>query len=157
VLEEMIWFLELRPAKIFWLALFYRVETAVCYCSSISLKSNNDDTGFTYSGNGWVHQANRGLGDSNNNTHATINNGESVSCTFTGTGVDYITETNTDEGNVDVYIDDTYVKSVAAYSSTRHAQVTLFSTTGLANGKHTIKLVKTSGTFMLLDALKIHL
>ena len=112
-------------------------------------------SGFTYSGNGWSHQANRGLGDSNNNIHATTNNGDSVSYTFTGTGIEYITETYTDEGNVDVYIDGTLKKTVSAYSSARVAQVMLYSISNLAAGQHTIKLVKRSGTYMLLDAFKV--
>ncbi len=116
---------------------------------------NCDDAGFTYSGTGWFHQANRGLGDSNNNTWVTNNNGDSVSYTFTGTGVQYISETYTDEGNVDVYIDGTYQKTVSAYSTSRKTQVVLYSNLNLSAGQHTIKLVKTSGTFMLLDSLKI--
>jgi alpha-L-fucosidase len=116
---------------------------------------NNDESGFTYSGNGWSHEANRGLGDSNNNVHATTNNGDSVSYTFTGTGIQYITETYTDEGNVDVYIDGTLKKTVSAYSSARVAQVVLYSISNLVSGMHTIKLVKSSGTYMLLDAFKI--
>jgi alpha-L-fucosidase len=117
---------------------------------------NNDESGFTYTGNGWIHVANRGLGDSNNNIHSTTINGDSVSYTFTGTGIDYISETYTDEGNVDVYIDGVFKKTVSGYSATRVAQVTLYSITGLASGSHTIKLVKTSGTYMLLDAFRIH-
>lgn len=116
---------------------------------------NNDESGFTYSGNGWSHQANRGLGDSNNNIHVTRNNGDSVSYTFTGTGIQYITETYTDEGNVDVYIDGTLKKTVSAVSSSRASQVVLYSISGLASGTHTIKLVKRSGTYMLLDAFKV--
>ncbi len=116
---------------------------------------NNDESGFTYSGNGWSHQANRGLGDSNNNIHVTKNNGDSVSYTFSGTGIQYITETYTDEGNVDVYIDGTLKKTVSAVSSSRASQVVLYSISGLASGTHTIKLVKRSGTYMLLDAFKL--
>ena len=117
---------------------------------------NNDDPGFTYSGIGWSHNANRGLGDSNNNVHTTTNNGDSVSYTFTGTGIDYITATNTDEGNVDIYIDGSFKKRVSGYSASQKSQVTLYSIKGLARKSHTIKLVKRSGTYMLLDAFKVH-
>jgi alpha-L-fucosidase len=116
---------------------------------------NNDEAGFTYSGNGWSHQANRGLGDSNNNVHVTTNNGDSVSYTFSGTGIEYITETYFDVGNVDVYIDGTLKKTVSAYSAARAVQVVLYSISNLAAGTHTIKLVKRSGTYMLLDAFKV--
>ena len=116
---------------------------------------NNDDSGFTYSGPGWHHQANRGVGDSNNNAHITTNNGDSVSYTFTGTGIEYISETNTDIGNADVYIDGVLKKTVSGSSSSRVSQVVLYSVQNLTAGQHTIKLVKRSGTYMLLDAFKI--
>jgi hypothetical protein len=79
-----------------------------------------------------------------------------ASYTFTGTGIDCIAPTNNDEGNVDVYIDGTFKKSVSAYNGSQKSQVTLYSITGLARRSHTIKLVKRSGTVMLLDAFKVH-
>jgi hypothetical protein len=81
---------------------------------------------------------------------------DSVSYTFTGTGIDYIAPTNNDEGNVDVYIDGTFKKRVNGNSDSQQSQVTLYSVTGLARKSHTIKLVKRSGTVMLLDAFKVH-
>jgi alpha-L-fucosidase len=116
---------------------------------------NCDDAGPIYLGAGWYHQANRGLGDSNNNVWATINDGDAVSYTFEGTGIQYITETYVDEGTIDVYIDGIHQQTVNAYSSTRKAQVALYSNLRLSPGRHTIKLVKTSGQYMLVDAFKV--
>ena len=78
-----------------------------------------------------------------------------MSYTFTGTGIEYISETNTDIGNADVYIDGVLKKTVSGSSSSRVSQVVLYSVQNLAAGQHTIKLVKRSGTYMLLDAFKI--
>ena len=72
--------------------------------------------------------------------------------TFTGTSAEYITEMNADEGNVDVYIDGTFQTTVNCNASSRQAQVVMYSTSGLTYGSHTIKVVKNSGTYMLLDA-----
>ncbi|MBA2391201.1 MAG: alpha-L-fucosidase [Ktedonobacteraceae bacterium] len=134
------------------------VPSSAAYAFKITqnkLLVNCDDAGLIYSGPGWSHQANRGIGDSNNNVWSTTNNGDAVSYTFTGIGIQYISETYTDEGNVDVYIDGTYQKTVSGYSAARKAQVVLYSNLNLSAGQHTIKLVKTSGTYMLLDAFKV--
>ena len=65
----------------------------------------------------------------------------------------YLTETNSDEGTVDVYIDGTLKQSVDCSAATRSARQSVYSVSNLAPGTHTIKLVKTGGTFMLIDAI----
>jgi alpha-L-fucosidase len=116
---------------------------------------NNDDAGVEYEGTDWVHEVNRGVGNTNNNVHITTHNGDSVSYTFTGTGIEYITETDTTHGEVAVYIDDVLHKTVNAFSTLHGVQVSLHSVQGLALGQHTIKLVKVSGERMILDAFKV--
>ncbi len=95
------------------------------------------------------------VGNSNNNAYTTTSNGDSVSYTFNGTGIEYITETHPDHGEVDVYIDGALHKTVNAYGASQAAQVTLHSVQNLAAGMHTIELVKRSGNVMLLDAFKV--
>ena len=116
---------------------------------------NSDDAGVVYNGVAWAHQVNRGVGSSNNNAYTTTNNGDSVSYTFSGTGIEYITETHPDHGDVDVYIDGALHKTVNAYSASHVAQVTLHSVQNLAPGTHVVELVKRSGAVMLLDAFKV--
>ena len=84
--------------------------------------------------------------------HSTKTNNDSVEFTFTGDRIDYVTELNSDEGNVDVYIDGVLQTTVSCNSATRVAQVVAYTKTGLSAGSHTIKIVKSSGTYMLLDA-----
>jgi hypothetical protein len=112
---------------------------------------NDTDSGITYSA-GWNYSANRGYGDYNNDVHYTKTNGNYAQYTFNGTGAEYITETYSDEGNVDIYMDGTYQTTVNCNSSTRQAQVVMYSTTSLASGSHTIKIVKNGGSYALLDA-----
>src|SRR6185369_1713903 len=110
-----------------------------------------NDTAATYN-TAWSYSTNRNLGDYNNDIHYTKTNGNYAQYTFTGTGVEYITETYTDEGNVDVYIDGVFQTTVSCNSTTRQSQVVAYSNTGLAAGSHTIKVVKNGGTYMLFDA-----
>lgn len=116
---------------------------------------NDTASGITYTGT-WSHSANRGLGEYQNDVHYTKTNGDSVSYTFNGTGIDYVTDTYSDEGHVSFYIDGVLKATVSCVSSTRAVQQAVFSATGLASGSHTLKAVKVDGTFMLLDELIVH-
>ncbi|MDX2683762.1 hypothetical protein [Streptomyces soliscabiei] len=115
---------------------------------------NDTDPAITYTGS-WNSSTGRNLGDLYNDVHATTTNGDSVSYTFTGTGIDVLSETNSDEGGIDVYIDGTKVQSVSAAGSSRLAQQVVASVSGLTKGQHTIKLVKTGGTSMVLDGFTV--
>jgi hypothetical protein len=112
---------------------------------------NDTDTGITYS-TGWSYSATRGDGDYQDDVHYIRTAGATAQYTFTGTSVEYITEMNTDEGNVDIYIDGTFQTTVNCNASTRSAQVVMYSNSSLTSGSHTIQIVKNSGTYMLLDA-----
>ncbi len=116
---------------------------------------NDTDSGITYTGSGWGYYSGRGIGDFQDDVHATPTNGDSVSYSFTGTSVSYVTETNTDEGNVQVYLDGTLQATVNCNSAARNVQQAVWSKSGLASGAHTLKLVKQDGSYMLLDALQV--
>ncbi|PIM66888.1 hypothetical protein CTU88_38235 [Streptomyces sp. JV178] len=115
---------------------------------------NDTDPAITYTGS-WSTSSGRGLGDLYNDVHTTTTNGDSVSYTFTGTGIDVLSETNSDEGDIDVYVDGAKVQTVSAAGSPRLAQQVVASVSGLTKGQHTIKLVKTGGTSMLLDGFTV--
>ena len=113
---------------------------------------NDSASGFGYTGS-WFASTNRGAGDYNDDVHATAANGDSVSYSFIGTSISYVTEINTDEGNVQVYIDGTLKTTVNCAGANRLTQQAVYTLSGLTSGSHTIKLVKVSGTYMLLDAI----
>jgi hypothetical protein len=115
---------------------------------------NDTDPDITYTGS-WSSSSGRGLGDLYNDVHVTTTNGDSVSYTFTGTGIDVLSETNSDEGDIDVYVDGAKVQTVSAAGSPRLAQQVVASVSGLTKGQHTIKLVKTGGTYMLIDGFTV--
>ncbi|WP_158702559.1 hypothetical protein [Kitasatospora sp. MMS16-BH015] len=115
---------------------------------------NDTDAYLTYTGS-WSYSGGRNLGDLYNDVHSAAVNGDSVSYTFTGTGIDVLSETNSDEGGFDVYVDGTKTQSLSAAGSSRLAQQVVASVSGLTKGRHTVKLVKTGGTSMLLDGFTV--
>jgi len=115
---------------------------------------NDNDWRAVYTGS-WSTSSGRGLGDLDDDVHYTGTDGDSLSYTFTGTGIQVLTETNADEGGADVYLDGKKIQSVSAYSPEREAQQVLASVTGLPKGRHTIKIVKTGGTYLLIDGFTV--
>ena len=91
---------------------------------------NDTDPRATYSPS-WRTSGERPHGDFDNDVHYTMVNGDSMSFTFTGTGLDVLTEVNTDGGDIDVYVDDTKVKTVSAKGPVRLAQQPVVSVTDL--------------------------
>ena len=93
-------------------------------------------------------------GDYLDDIHATTHDGDAVSYTFTGTGVDWITATAPDQGLVDIYVDGRRVKQVDTHGDTRATQQTVFSVSGLRNTQHTFMAVKASGDVMRTDVIR---
>jgi hypothetical protein len=117
---------------------------------------NDTVPGITYTGSGWSYNSGRPFGDYDNDVHATTNNGDSVSYAFNGSGIEALTELNSDEGTIGVYVDGSLNQTVSAYTSgDRTAEQALVTVTGLAPGNHTLQLVKQSGSYMVLDALVV--
>ena len=110
--------------------------------------------GAAYAGS-WSVSSNRAYGDFGNAVEYTTTNGDSASFSFTGTGVQVLSETNADEGTVDVYVDGVKTETVDAYSATRVAQQPVVDISGLSQGAHTVKLVKTGGQYLLVNAFTV--
>lgn len=111
---------------------------------------DDTDVSLNYSGT-WAVSSGRGDGDYGDGVHYTTSNGDSVTATWSGTGADFVTETNSDEGNIGVYVDGQLRQAVSASGATRAAQQIVYRIDGLAPGVHTMRLVKQSGTYMLVD------
>ncbi|MGW4638340.1 glycosyl hydrolase family 95 catalytic domain-containing protein [Sphaerisporangium sp. NPDC004334] len=114
-----------------------------------------NDTELTYDAN-WYQTTGRGYGDYNDDTHHTTTVGATAQYTFTGTGIDYLSERNGDMGNVDVYLDNVFQANVTLYAAgARQAQQVVYSKTGLSNGQHTIKIVNKATSVGMVDALRV--
>ncbi|WP_220039935.1 X2-like carbohydrate binding domain-containing protein [Nonomuraea aridisoli] len=120
---------------------------------------NDNDPGIVYTGS-WGYSSGRGLGDHNDDVHYAEVDGTSFQYTFQGTGIDYVTETHESQGLADIYLDDAFVKTVDTSlpaGAERGVQQVVYSVTGLPSGSHTLRVVKKSGAFMLLDKLVVTL
>jgi hypothetical protein len=115
---------------------------------------DDTDPNATYTG-AWASATGRHFGDLGDDVHYTSTNGDAVSYTFTGTGVQILSETNADEGTADVFVDGTKTRTVNGNGPTRLAQQAMVSVTGLAKGQHTVKVVKTGGGFLLVDGFTV--
>jgi NPCBM-associated, NEW3 domain of alpha-galactosidase/Carbohydrate esterase 2 N-terminal len=120
---------------------------------------NQNDKGASYSGSGWQLYTDRNLGDLDNDVEATTTNGDSVTYTFSGTGLEVLGETYNNEGSFDVYVDgkqDTSQNFTENTSgNTRLAQQVVYSVQGLPRGTHTVKIVKTGGTYLTIDGFGV--
>jgi hypothetical protein len=114
-----------------------------------------NDTDLTYDAN-WYQTTARGYGDYNDDTHHTTTVGAAAQYTFTGTGVEYLSERFGDMGNVDVYLDNVLQANVNLnVSGARQVQQVVYRRTGLSNGSHTIRIVNRSASVAIVDALRI--
>ncbi|MEV6878657.1 hypothetical protein [Amycolatopsis sp. NPDC051128] len=129
--------------------------TPVPHCPTAETATLNDEAnGIVYSGP-WYAAGKRGLGDFHDDVHATMADGSQVGYAFTGTGIALFSETYSDEGRMDIYLDEVFQRTVDTTSQARHAQQSVFSACGLSPGHHTIRAVKRSGTYMLLDRFDV--
>ena len=123
-----------------------------------TVEINNNNSQIVYTGN-WNYSGGRGLGDYQDDVQWTEGNGDSFSYSFVGNGVDYVTETDPGQGDVDIYIDGEFKQTVSTYMDPAQGhnkpQQVVYSISDLPNGSHTIRGVKKSGQFMLLDKLNI--
>ncbi len=132
----------------------YMLLDKLSFSVASPIQVNDADAGFTYSGS-WTHSTARGFGDYKDDVHYTSTNNDYVQYAFTGTGVELITEKEAGQGNIDIYVDNVFKETVNTYNATRLAQQTVYKISGLAPGSHTIKAVKKSGTYMLIDKLNV--
>lgn len=116
---------------------------------------NDTDTNITYTGSSWVYANNSGAGEYNNDLHEMFDNDDYFEYLFNGTGVQFIGDKQSVFGTVDVYIDDVFQQTVNCYNVVTISQQVLFSKSGLTSGTHKIKVVKKSGSYMCVDAIKV--
>jgi len=96
--------------------------------------------------------------DKFNDVHYTSEDYNVVYYSFNGTGISYISELSEGYGNVNVFIDGVYKKTVEANAPGVHNNglQALYTITGLPRGAHTIALMKTDGVYMLLDGFEVY-
>lgn len=113
----------------------------------------------SYSGTGWQRSTNRNFGDLGNDVEATSQDGDSMSYTFRGTGLEVLGETGSDGGSFNVYVDgkqDVRQQfSGSTGGNTRLAQQVIYSVQGLSQAEHVVKIVKTGGAQLNIDGFVV--
>lgn len=117
---------------------------------------NDDDDRIHYNGEGWWLSQGRSFSIFSADSMATGEDGDDCSLTFSGTGIAYYSEKADNQGDVDVYIDDVLMETCSTWAEETEQSSICYLNTTLENAQHTIRIVKRSGSFMLLDAFKVY-
>jgi type II secretory pathway pseudopilin PulG len=95
----------------------------------------------SYSGSHWTH-ASTGNSNYGSTESYDLTAGDYVQFTFTGTSVEWLAPVSSNSGYADIYIDGTKVASnITTYSPTTIYQQVIWSTAGLSNTSHTLKIM----------------
>jgi beta-galactosidase GanA len=122
------------------------------------------DAALGYAGAGWSHVSNQSYtgGDYQNSESFSDQPDASVTVTFTGTAVRWISSHDANHGIADVYLDGHKTATVDGYGASKAFQEVFYQADGLANGTHTLKIVATgtknpaaAGTFVVVDAIDL--
>lgn len=117
---------------------------------------NDTSAAISYTGSSWTLQSPRGTGEYNDDAHIATANGDSFTCTFSGTDIEYIATRAANRGAVAIYIDDVFQTTVdPSVGTPLGSRQSLFKRSGLTRGTHTLRAVKAGGTFMEVDALRV--
>jgi len=129
-------------------------------------------TGFTYDDSSsaltyrgtWTHAANQNYTGGDFDGTESFNNtaGDSVSLTFTGTAVRWVTSKDANHGIADVYLDGALVGSIDTYTPGKQYQTVLYDVYGLSAASHTLTVTVSgrqnpaaSGSFISIDAFDL--
>jgi alpha-L-fucosidase 2 len=114
-----------------------------------------NNTEVTYGPN-WHLTTNRGYGDYNDDTHHSNTIDASAQYTFTGTGIQFLSERFSDMGTLDVHLDNTFQTTVNLFrSGARQSQQVAWERQGLPRGSHTIRIVNRSTSVGMIDAFRV--
>ena len=115
---------------------------------------NDDDPGATYPG--WMRRCNLGTGDFNNDLTTSDTPGAVWSSSFSGSGVTVVAPKESGAGRLEVQIDGQTRETVdLSTTGARLSQQVVCEVTGLAPGKHTIRIIDRGGGPVAVDALII--
>jgi hypothetical protein len=113
----------------------------------------------SYTGSGWTH-GQTGCVNVDCTESFSPNTGDTVTFTFSGTGVEWIAPRSNNGGYANVYLDGVLVASnVTTYAAATTYQQVIWSDQGLSNGPHTLKIVvlgtkpaASTNTYVQIDA-----
>jgi beta-galactosidase GanA len=127
-----------------------------------SYSYDDADTRLTFTGAGWTHATNETwtAGDYQNTESFSQVAGDSVSATFTGPSVRWVSSLDANHGIADVVLDGTKVATVDTYGTPKAFQQVLYAADDLSPGPHVLTVTATgnrnpaaSGSFVVVDAI----
>ncbi len=86
--------------------------------------------------------------------HESSQTGAYAEFTFTGDSIQLIADLQPWGGEVDIYIDDQLTSNASFQDPTPQTQQIIFDIQDISYGLHTIKIIKTAGDWIYIDALK---
>lgn len=115
---------------------------------------NDDDEKIDYQRKAdWSYTIRRDTGDFNDDIHSTSTKGASFEYHFEGIGIEIISDTRYNHGEINIYIDDIYIRTInTSLLPNKMTQTIVFTETNLNFGLHKLKVVLVNGT-LILDAL----
>jgi alpha-L-fucosidase len=137
-----------------------RIKEVKAYLDSLQTDSNiYNQEAAKYTGN-WILSQDRGLGDYLDDVRWTLAAGDQFEFSFTGTGLDMISELCYGHGRMDLYMDDVFQATVdlsLPEGQSRQPRAILFSMNGLAFGPHVFRgVAKDNGLYSLVDAFAVY-
>ncbi|MCK9478901.1 MAG: right-handed parallel beta-helix repeat-containing protein [Firmicutes bacterium] len=116
--------------------------------------TDTKDMNKTLSGE-WVTEGGRiSSGDYFGELIYTKNNGNYIETYFVGEYIEVICPISSEQGQIDVYLDDVFAATVDCHNDTYLPQQKVYSNYSLSNREHKIKLVKKSGDKMYIDGVR---
>jgi alpha-L-fucosidase len=115
---------------------------------------NDDDPGAQYPG--WFRVSNLGTGDYNNDLTCSETAGDVWNCSFTGNNVSVVAPKEAGAGKIEIEIDGkTEITVNLSTTGERKPQQVIYEKTGLAAGKHIIRIINRGSEKVAIDALII--
>jgi hypothetical protein len=112
----------------------------------------NDTAGVIYTGTWSTQEVSYCF---NGDLQYTETAGDAFEITFYGEDVSFESMTDSDMGNVDVYIDGVLDQTISCYSAAKLYQQTVYEKTGLTEGLHTLRAVNAASKKMSLDSVHV--
>jgi beta-galactosidase GanA len=125
---------------------------------------DDTDAALSYAGAGWEHAANQPFtaGDYRGTESFSPTAGASVSATFSGTSVRWVSSLDSNHGIAEVWLDGAKVATVDTYGTPKQFQQVLYAADDLPAGEHTLSIVATgtrnpaaAGSFVVVDAIDV--
>src|SRR5581483_4113249 len=117
------------------------------------------DHSITYSGS-WYSHSSASL--SSGSAALSMDSQATATVSFTGTGITWLGVADPWSGQADVYVDGIFRATVDAYSATERDQYSLYSTSALSSGNHTLRIqvrgtrsASSGGSWIWIDAFDI--